>query len=228
MGRTIDQIVRGSEMPLAIIIVGVGDADFSSMEQLDGDEEALYSSSLRKYMAADIVQFVPYNDFKNNPHMLAKETLMEVPSQLLNWMRKHNIAPYPRSEDERRRIQQQMTMGAAGMAPGQIPSYFVNKKEHFLQQAQGMGYDLYQCQDFLMTRGIPELQMNNLVENLHNPQYFNVLKPQVPVQMVAPQGGAGTNPMVAMMGNQMVGQVNAQMAAAGHGQQVSYQYQPQH
>ena len=112
MNKTIDEIVKGSELPLAIIIVGVGDADFSSMEQLDGDEEALYSQSLRKYMAADIVQFVPYNDFKNNPHMLAKETLMEVPSQLLNWMRKHNVNPYPRSEEERRRIQQQMTMGA--------------------------------------------------------------------------------------------------------------------
>jgi len=37
--------------------------------------------------------------------MLAKETLMEVPTQLLNWMRKHNVAPLPRSEEERRRIQ---------------------------------------------------------------------------------------------------------------------------
>ena len=43
MNRTIDEIVRGSDLPLAIIIVGVGDADFSSMETLDGDEEALYS-----------------------------------------------------------------------------------------------------------------------------------------------------------------------------------------
>lgn len=66
------------------------------MDQLDGDEEALYSTTMRKYMAADIVQFVPYNDFKNNPHMLAKETLKEVPLQLMNYMRKNNIAPYPR------------------------------------------------------------------------------------------------------------------------------------
>lgn len=134
---------------MAIIIVGVGDADFSSMETLDGDDEALYSQSYRKYMAADIVQFVPYNDFKNNPHMLAKETLMEVPTQLLNFMRKHNIAPYPRSEEERRRIQQQMTMGAGAQAQGAVPRYFVEKKERFLQQLQQMGYDLYQCQDWL-------------------------------------------------------------------------------
>ena len=32
MQKTIDQIVRGSNLPLSIIIVGVGNADFSSME----------------------------------------------------------------------------------------------------------------------------------------------------------------------------------------------------
>ena len=88
MNKTIDEIVRGSDLPLAIIIVGVGEADFSSMEQLDGDDEALYSSAYRRYMSADIVQFVPFNEFKHNPHLLAKETLMEVPGQLLNFMRK--------------------------------------------------------------------------------------------------------------------------------------------
>ena len=55
MNKTIDQVVRGSELPMAIIIVGVGDADFESMETLDADDEALYSSTYRKYMAADIV-----------------------------------------------------------------------------------------------------------------------------------------------------------------------------
>lgn len=71
--------MRGSELPVAIIIVGVGDADFSSMETLDGDDEALYSSSFRKYMSADIVQFVPFNEFKNDPNLLAKEVLDEIP-----------------------------------------------------------------------------------------------------------------------------------------------------
>jgi len=55
MNKTIDEIVRGSELPVAIIIVGIGEAEFDSMETLDGDEEALYSQTYRKYMAADIV-----------------------------------------------------------------------------------------------------------------------------------------------------------------------------
>ena len=46
--NTIDEIVYGSSLPLSIIIVGVGEADFSKMDQLDADHEPLYSNSLRK------------------------------------------------------------------------------------------------------------------------------------------------------------------------------------
>ena len=54
MQKTIDQIVRGSDLATAIIIVGVGDADFDTMDQLDADDEALYSQAqikiiLRQY-----------------------------------------------------------------------------------------------------------------------------------------------------------------------------------
>jgi hypothetical protein len=37
MQQTIDIICDLSELPCSIIIVGVGRADFSSMEELDGD-----------------------------------------------------------------------------------------------------------------------------------------------------------------------------------------------
>lgn len=37
MQQTIDEVVRGSQLPLSIIIVGVGQADFDSMEKLDAD-----------------------------------------------------------------------------------------------------------------------------------------------------------------------------------------------
>lgn len=66
MDKTIDEIVRGSSLPLSIIIVGVGDADFSSMDILDADDEPLYSKKYKKYMASDIVQFVPFKEFKHD------------------------------------------------------------------------------------------------------------------------------------------------------------------
>ena len=43
MEQTIDEIVRGSSLPLSIIIVGVGDAEFNSMDILDADDEPLFS-----------------------------------------------------------------------------------------------------------------------------------------------------------------------------------------
>lgn len=97
MQKTIDQIVRGSTLPLSIIIVGVGNDDFESMDTLDADEVPLYSMKYKKNMEADIVQFVPFRDFKHNPTQLAKETLEEVPGQLMNFMKKNNITPMPQS-----------------------------------------------------------------------------------------------------------------------------------
>jgi len=55
MPKTIDEIVRGSSLPMSIIIVGVGDADFSSMDILDADDDPLYSKKFKKFMQSDIV-----------------------------------------------------------------------------------------------------------------------------------------------------------------------------
>ena len=43
MQNTIDEIVKASGLPLSVIIIGVGDADFDSMVQLDADVTPLYS-----------------------------------------------------------------------------------------------------------------------------------------------------------------------------------------
>jgi len=64
--KTIDEVVRGADLPLSIVIVGVGDADFSTMDVLDADTNPLYSNKYKKYMARDIVQFVPFREFQND------------------------------------------------------------------------------------------------------------------------------------------------------------------
>lgn len=62
--QTRDAIVRASLLPLSIIIVGVGPADFKAMELLDGDDGVL-RSTVGEAVARDIVQFVPYRKFKD-------------------------------------------------------------------------------------------------------------------------------------------------------------------
>ena len=53
--KTIDEVVLGSVLPLSIIIVGIGEADFEQMDLLDADDNPLYSKKLGKYASRDIV-----------------------------------------------------------------------------------------------------------------------------------------------------------------------------
>jgi len=53
--RTISEVIRGSTLPLSIIIVGIGLADFEQMEELDGDTAPLFCKTLNKYASRDIV-----------------------------------------------------------------------------------------------------------------------------------------------------------------------------
>ena len=70
MDMTIDLLVRNCNLPLSLIIVGIGNADFSNMDTLDGDN-GLYNKKGQKAQR-DIVQFVPFNKVHKNPDMLAR------------------------------------------------------------------------------------------------------------------------------------------------------------
>jgi len=61
--------------------------------------------------------------------------------------------------------------------------YFLNEREKFLQQAEQMGMDMYQVADFIDQKCIPEKSMNNVLDNMNNPGYVNVLRPINPVMM---------------------------------------------
>lgn len=64
MADTREAIVRASYLPMSIIIVGVGNADFTDMQILDGDDGVLRSPK-GEAVLRDIVQFVPFREFKN-------------------------------------------------------------------------------------------------------------------------------------------------------------------
>ena len=74
--NTINAIVEASYLPLSIIIVGVGNEDFSRMEFLDSDEKALRGAN-GKTAVRDIVQFVPFRRFRQNFAGLAEAVLKE-------------------------------------------------------------------------------------------------------------------------------------------------------
>ncbi|XP_068092367.1 copine-4 [Hyperolius riggenbachi] len=100
MADTREAIVHASHLPMSVIIVGVGNADFSDMQMLDGDDGILRSPKGEPVLR-DIVQFVPFRNFKHaSPAALAKSVLAEVPNQVVDYYNGKGIKPKCSSEYE--------------------------------------------------------------------------------------------------------------------------------
>lgn len=90
-------IIRASTLPMSIIIVGVGNADFTAMHELDADTVPLVFNGVQAQR--DIVQFVPFRNFQRLQNVsaakayLAKEVLAEIPEQIVGYMKSRNIKP---------------------------------------------------------------------------------------------------------------------------------------
>uniref|UniRef100_A0A4W6DTQ2 Copine 4 n=1 Tax=Lates calcarifer TaxID=8187 RepID=A0A4W6DTQ2_LATCA len=98
MADTREAIVQASHLPMSVIIVGVGNADFSDMQMLDGDDGILRSPKGEPVLR-DIVQFVPFRNFKHaSPAALAKSVLAEVPNQVVDYYNSKGIKPKVPSE----------------------------------------------------------------------------------------------------------------------------------
>ena len=89
---TIDALVEGSFLPLSVIIVGIGDADFTKMVKLDGDDDPLISRNGKKRQR-DLVQFVPFSKFENDEKKLAEEVLEEIPRQIIEYYTLNDLYP---------------------------------------------------------------------------------------------------------------------------------------
>lgn len=85
-------ICQAADLPLSIVIVGVGNSNFVMLDRLDGDSERLCSPDGTP-CARDIVQFVPFREHRFNPSQLAREVLDEIPDQLVSYMRSRSIKP---------------------------------------------------------------------------------------------------------------------------------------
>lgn len=166
MEATIDEIVRATTLPVSIIIVGIGDEDFTSMNvyvyilsyySLDADDVPLYSKKLGKKMERDIVQFVAFNEYKNDPIELAKQTLEEVPRQLVSYMTSKGISP-------RREL----------LVNINNYDFFGAQKEAFIQNLLGMGFSDEKIQEIL-GKGLPENNTDLFKIHAFNPYFRNSL-----------------------------------------------------
>ena len=77
MPQTKQILCKLSHLPASVIIVGVGDADFDAMEELDGDG-GLLRDDYGNACVRDIVQFVEFREAMKRGD-LAEQVLKEVP-----------------------------------------------------------------------------------------------------------------------------------------------------
>lgn len=97
MDDTMQAVIAASIFPMSIIIVGVGNEDFSAMEALDSDDGLLRAGG--RIAARDIVQFVEMRKFVGrggavwDKALLAKDVLAEIPRQVVGWMKMKGIKP---------------------------------------------------------------------------------------------------------------------------------------
>lgn len=84
--------MQASELPLSIVIIGVGPDDFGTMERLDSDKARLKDSRGRA-VARDIVQFVHFTTHGDDVEQLTREVLAEVPKQLTGYMKSRRVEP---------------------------------------------------------------------------------------------------------------------------------------
>lgn len=91
--ETINSLVKASDLPLSILIVGVGNADFKDMEKLDADNGQRLESSSGRIATRDIVQFVPMREVHAGQISVVQALLEELPSQFLTYVRCRDVKP---------------------------------------------------------------------------------------------------------------------------------------
>jgi hypothetical protein len=87
---TINCLVDASFLPISVIIIGIGKADFTAMNVLDADENPLINDKGVKAVR-DIVQFVPFLKYESNPEKLAEEVLKEIPKQIIEYYEQNDF-----------------------------------------------------------------------------------------------------------------------------------------
>ena len=94
MRETVALIKKMMQLPISLIIIGVGDEDFKNMIALDDDRGLLQTQIDEQNVKRDVVQFVPFRKFgKSDVYGLARETLSEIPMQFLDYYKMKHILP---------------------------------------------------------------------------------------------------------------------------------------
>lgn len=83
--ETKQHLINASKDPLSVVIVGIGDADFTGMEFLDAFDP-------KTEKGRDITKFVRFNDYRSY-NALTEAVLDEIPDQLVDFYFEKGVMP---------------------------------------------------------------------------------------------------------------------------------------
>mmetsp|Transcript_4449 Transcript_4449/g.10336 ORF Transcript_4449/g.10336 Transcript_4449/m.10336 type:complete len:774 (-) Transcript_4449:62-2383(-) len=175
MRETVNAIVKAAETPMSVVIVGVGDEDFRQMDELDADDEPLFSTETNTYQSRDIVQFVPFNEFRGRSyHELAMCTLDEIPREVNNYFLKRNIPPKKVLADGVDNLQKVMAQKdqrdkelAEQREDGfELPDFLRDERDKLISACISQGYAREDV-EATVRDGVPSLNPEHLIDCMH-------------------------------------------------------------
>ncbi len=106
------------------------------------------------------MQFVPFLQFKGNSLELARQTLKELPKQLVEYMAKQGIVPpnkdlHPLAAEDRKAPPEDQMQPGAGVGAAQAPAeddYFRSEGTRFKEQLSGAGFTDIQVLEYMIKR----------------------------------------------------------------------------
>jgi hypothetical protein len=95
--ETVDLICTAAEdAPISVVIIGVGNCDFSAIEKLCGGEtKSRLKDSRGIPIAREIVSFVSFKQFDGNASEVIFQALKDIPEQVVTYFVTNGIKPYP-------------------------------------------------------------------------------------------------------------------------------------
>eukprot|EP00826_Nyctotherus_ovalis_P003629 TRINITY_DN10746_c0_g1_i3.p2 TRINITY_DN10746_c0_g1~~TRINITY_DN10746_c0_g1_i3.p2 ORF type:complete len:117 (-),score=27.56 TRINITY_DN10746_c0_g1_i3:115-465(-) len=108
-------------------------------------------------MQRDIVQFVAFNDYKDDHFKLAEKTLEEIPKQIVSYMTFNNIRPKREEEKKEKGL-----------------NFFEAQRKKFSESLLEMGFTEEKINEIL-DKGLPEYNTSLFKIHAFNPYFSNKL-----------------------------------------------------
>lgn len=116
--ESIEAICEAEDAPLSIVIIGIGQNDFTPIQELNGGEEGRLYHQNGVPITRQIVHFVSLSDFHGNTRECVGEALNEVPEQFVQYFTNSGMQPMPPKAAPDYANVEVLARDTSGKAPG--------------------------------------------------------------------------------------------------------------